>query len=437
MRKLYTLKWPSTSAPLCRRTPACCLRRTHTLFTLFTPHTQISRSPAQSVLGSGMGSLSDLLIAFQVNDSERFVRLFVLSKGAYNLQSSNQYPLWTADVPSPLFQSLFLFIFLSLFSFCSVPFYLFVSYLFLLLVLQRHFMPTISRPFPPPAHSSISMPPLGIVLLRSEEGEEVGGGGVRGREQNFCRTCQQLDAIINWKRCPAHVACSMGHQRVCAVSLSPSLSLSLSFSLLFCSHLPPVDCHLSLLFRPIDGFQNVFWHVRAVCVAFPLPLCPIPLLPSVCLFLCFLTLTLSAATRRISVKSRKISWLLRLRPSSSRQQATQSRRCHMWSQYANASKLFVVPHAVASVHNSVNYFRQFDSSLSLSVNTRRTIQLNMENKWSSPMSRRNSSKWNGFQLTLEICIIWMKLCHVSIKFNRNYSLYLSLFCISSKILVKG
>lgn len=27
-------------------------------------------------------------------------------------------------------------------------------------------------------------------------------------------------------------------------------------------------------------------------------------------------------------------------------------------------KLFVVPRAVASVHNSVNYFRQFDSSLS-------------------------------------------------------------------------
>jgi len=27
-----------------------------------------------------------------------------------------------------------------------------------------------------------------------------------------------------------------------------------------------VDCHLSLLFLQIDGFQNVFWHVRAACV---------------------------------------------------------------------------------------------------------------------------------------------------------------------------
>lgn len=241
-----------------------------------------------------MGSLSDLLIAFQVNDSERFVRLFVLSKGAYNLQSSNQFPLWTAEPPFPLSLSLFLFIFLSLFPFCSVPFYLFVSYLFLLLVLQRHFMPTISCPFPPPALHSISMPPLGIVLFRSEEAE-VGGGGVGRREQNFCRTCQQLDAIINWKRCPAHVACSMGHERVCAVSLPPSLSSSLSHSP---SHSPfssvPTCLRLIVICRcysaRLMASKTFFDTYVPRMLPFPSPSspgCPILLLPSVCLFLCF------------------------------------------------------------------------------------------------------------------------------------------------------
>lgn len=122
MRKLYTLKWPSASAPLCLRTPAYCLRRTHSVY--FVYRTQISRSPAQSVLGSGMGSLSDLLIAFQVNDSELFVRLFLLSKGAYNLQSSNHFPLWTAETPFSLSLSFCLFISHS--PFCSVLFICFV-----------------------------------------------------------------------------------------------------------------------------------------------------------------------------------------------------------------------------------------------------------------------------------------------------------------------
>lgn len=107
-------------------------------------------------------------------------------------------------------------------------------------------MPTIIRPFPS-ALSSLSMPPLGIVLLRSGRGAV--GEVLERREQKFCRTCQQLDAIINWKRCPRmwHVAWGT---MVCV--------LSLSLPLIFCSHLPRVDCHLSLLFRPIDGFQNVF-----------------------------------------------------------------------------------------------------------------------------------------------------------------------------------
>lgn len=119
--------------------------------------------------------------------------------------------------------------------------------------------------------------------------------------------------------------------------------LPLPLPLIFCSHLPRVDCHLSLLFRPIDGFQNVFWHVRAACVALPfplLPLCLIPLQPPVCLFLCFrlwhCRQQLDAlAWRALKYPGCSVSNVFD--ESWSRQQAAQSRRCHMWSQYVNAS----------------------------------------------------------------------------------------------------
>lgn len=195
---------------------------------------------------------------------------------------------------------------------------------------------------------------------------------------------------------PAHVACSMGHNGVCAVSLSSSY-------LLF----PPASGWLSsVVVIPPDWWlpkRFLTRTCRVCCLALPSP----PSLPysfaAPCLSLSlFPTLTLSAATRRISVKSPKISWLLHLqrlwRVLESATGSTIAEVPHVIA-ICKCLKLFVVPRAVASVHNSVNYFRQFDSSLS--SNTRRNIiQVNMENKRSSPdvvtLSRRNSSQWKGF-----------------------------------------
>lgn len=222
---------------------------------------------------------------------------------------------------TPFPPSMFFCLVSFLFAFCYVPFYLFVSYLFLLFVLQRHFMPTIIRPFPS-ALSSISMPPLGIVLLRSGRGAV--GEVLERREQKFCRTCQQLDAIINWKRCPAHVACSMEHNGVCAGSLSSSY-------LLF----PPASGWLSsVVVIPPDWWLPKRFLTRTCRV------CCLPLQPPVCLFLCFrlwhCRQQLDAlAWRALKYPGCSVSNVFD--ESWSRQQAAQSRRCHMWSQYVNAS----------------------------------------------------------------------------------------------------
>lgn len=165
-------------------------------------------------------------------------------------------------------------------------------------------------------------------------------------------------------------------------------------------HLPPLDCHLSLLFRPIDGFQNVFWHVRAACVAFPLSL-------SVCLLLCFLFW-------HFRQQLDALAWRTVKHPDCSAPASVEwagNRQPHevpLMITICKCLKLFVVPHAVASVHNSVNYFRQFDSSLQ---RTRRDNTTQYEGARSSTVRQMwlqsgiNSHKWKGSaQSTWEIFI---------------------------------
>jgi len=108
-----------------------------------------------------------------------------------------------------------------------------------------------------------------------------------------------------------------------------------------------VDCHLSLVFLQIDGFQNVFWHVRAACVVASFG--SFALTP---LFISFV----SAFVSGIEVKKSSFFTLNILSQIKLR-----NRHCKSFAGYnSNMQMLRIIwgsSHLrVASAHNSVNLF---------------------------------------------------------------------------------